>query len=54
MTLRQIHFATVDLELHSRFKPGQVGGCTGVASCASTSASLVAARVVRTEKEASL
>jgi len=23
MTLRQVHFATVDLELHSRFTPGQ-------------------------------
>lgn len=23
MTLRQIHFASVDLELHARFKPGQ-------------------------------
>ena len=24
MTLRQIHFASVDLELHARFTPGQV------------------------------
>lgn len=24
MTLRQVHFASVDLELHARFKPGQV------------------------------
>lgn len=25
MSLRQVHFATVDLELHARFQPGQVG-----------------------------
>lgn len=25
MMLRQIHFASVDLELHSRFRPDQVG-----------------------------
>lgn len=24
MSLRQVHFASVDLELHARFKPGQV------------------------------
>lgn len=27
MTLRQIHFASVDLELHARFTPGKV--CCG-------------------------
>jgi len=28
MTLRQIHFASVDLELHARFTPGKVRCCT--------------------------
>lgn len=27
MTLRQIHFASVDLELHARFTPGKVRRC---------------------------
>ena len=29
MVLRQAHFATIDLELHSRFTPGQVR-CTAL------------------------
>ena len=44
MTLRQIHFASVDLELHARFKPGQVGcGLAAVTIAACLPACLPAA-----------
>lgn len=32
MSLRQVHFASVDLELHARFQPGQVGAANTTAA----------------------